>query len=176
VVVVREAAPSDAAGIGAAHAEAWRVGYCELFGEAFRDSAVEDRRNRWVSQTVRPAADGSALLVAELDGDIAGFVHAGRATDDAEAGEVFGFYVHPRYWGTGVAQALFDRAVHILRADGLDHLFLWTHGGAQRARRFYERNGWSVTGRVRQHDFGDGHQSLLVEYAQDVTRTLTRLD
>ncbi len=168
--VVREATAGDAAAIGTVHAEAWRVGYSELFDAEFLDRAVRDRRSRWARQLTELTADGSTILVVEVNGDVVGFVHAGRCGDHGDVGEVFGFYVHPRDWGTGVAQRLFDDVAELLRSVGADRLCLWTHAGAKRARRFYERNGWSATGRTRDHDFGDGRPSPLVEYVSDIGR------
>ena len=48
---------------------------------------------------------------------------------------------------------------------GFSHMRLWTPEGAARARRFYEREGWTLTGRVhRRSDFG----LPMVEYGRDI--------
>jgi GNAT superfamily N-acetyltransferase len=92
---------------------------------------------------------------------------------DAGVGEVFALYVHPDHWGTGASQSLLDEAVRRLRADNLIRVVLWTHAGAPRARRFYERCGWSPTGRTQGFDFGDGRPSPIVEYAVDAPKPAT---
>ena len=67
------------------------------------------------------------MLVAEVGGEVVGFIHFGPSTENEEVGEVYGLYVHPSSWGTGAAQALNGQgrgvAVGIIRlSDPLDPL------------------------------------------------------
>jgi len=43
------------------------------------------------------------FLVAEEAGGVVGFIHFGPGSERDEAGEVYGFYVHPSSWGDGDA-------------------------------------------------------------------------
>jgi GNAT superfamily N-acetyltransferase len=166
VVIVRQARVDDGGAVGEAHAEAWRIGFADLFEPGFLGEAVRDRRERWVSWLAGGLPGGTQVLVAEVDRQVVGFVHIGRRDADADVGEVFALYVHPDHWGTGAARSLLDEAVQRLRADGLVRVVLWTHVGAARARRFYEDQGWSATGRTARSDLGAGRPSPLVEYAR----------
>jgi RimJ/RimL family protein N-acetyltransferase len=56
-----------------------------------------------------------------------------------------------------------DRAVTSL-AESFERAFLWTHVGAHRARRFYDKVGWTETGLVRQETTWDGVTHAAVEY------------
>lgn len=163
-VVVREARQDDAAAVGEAHAEAWRVGFAGLFETGFLREAVIERRKLWVT-SLADLPSGTQVLVAEIHQQVAGFVHIGRSADCPRIGELYAIYVHPDYWGTGAARSLLDEALQWLLADDVDDVVLWTHEGAARARRFYEKNGWLLTGRTAEHDFGDGRPSRHVEYA-----------
>ena len=49
---VRDATPDDAESIGESHAEAWRIGYDELFPRAGLEAAVDLRRRMWVSSVI----------------------------------------------------------------------------------------------------------------------------
>ena len=60
-----------------------------------------------------------------------------------------GLYVRPEAWGTGVAERLHARAVETLRAAGVETARLWVLAENRRARRFYERRGWSADGTTR---------------------------
>ena len=74
-------------------------------------------------------------FVAEDDvGAVIGLLTVG---DD----ELYAIYVHPDHWGTGVGQALLDRAEGELAATCMSATLTCMVGNA-RARRFYERNGW----------------------------------
>jgi GNAT superfamily N-acetyltransferase len=73
---------------------------------------------------------------------IVGFGHVGSARADGAAGELYGFYVHPEVWGTGIGDALIERC-HQALALRFDDALLWVLTDNPRARRFYERNGWT---------------------------------
>ncbi len=44
-----------------------------------------------------------------LDGRVVAFGHVGAAHGEGADGELYGFYVHPNAWATGIADALIDR-------------------------------------------------------------------
>jgi len=162
VPIVRDGTPDDAESIGEAHAEAWRIGYDELFPRGLLEAAVDLRRRMWVGLVGDPALGGT-LLVAEEVGEVAGFIHFGPASGNDEFGEVYGLYVVPSSWGTGSAQTLMDRAVASL-AESFTLAILWTHTEAGRARRFYTKSRWAETGNHRQETTWDGLVFPAVEY------------
>ena len=63
--------------------------------------------------------------------------------------------MHPQHWGTGVGRALIEAGEDELRRLGHRDAILWVLDDNPRARRFYERAGWSVDGEAREiHIFG----------------------
>src|SRR5690348_1554687 len=84
------------------------------------------------------------VIVAELDGHIAGFAAV-------VGGELDGLFVEPDLWGRGIGRALVDAATHEARRRGLALKVV----ANPRARRFYEHCGFSVEGEV-QTRFGPG--------------------
>jgi len=91
--------------------------------------------------------DGTRPFLAEEDdGTVVGVLTVG-------ADELYAIYVHPEYWGTGVGQALLDRAEEELaRTCAVASLTCMV--GNARARRFYERNGWRVGETIVEPHFG----------------------
>jgi len=165
----RTATATDAAAIGDAHGEAWRVAYRPLFTEGFLDRAVEDRRLRWHHLLTAGDLDGVLLVVEHDEGGVVGFHHAGPSEETNEFdAEVYGFYLHPDHWGTGAANVLMSDGLARQRQAGAATCHLWTHAGGERARAFYERTGWRMTGRTRAHDFGDVQAAPLVEYERSL--------
>ena len=75
------------------------------------------------------------VIVAEVDGEIAGFAAL-------VAGELDGLFVEPDLWGLGIGKALVDAATHEARRKG----FTLSVIANPRARGFYERCGFSVEG------------------------------
>lgn len=168
---VRGATKADAAAIGEVHAEAWRVAYANVFTPGALAIAVSHRRNTGDALTAQLVADcepqlqdGSKLLVVVTDDRVVGFAHCGSGPGTALAPEIYACYVHPESWGTGAAQVLWTEIQAALPPTTVAPRVLWTLAGAVRARTFYERRGWVLTGRTRDHDFGVGQVVPLVEY------------
>jgi len=148
-LVLRDARPADADNIAESHVAAWRVGYAKLVPDTFlhHPSHLEGRRMGW-QQTLtsigsRPAPE--RLIVPEVRGRVVGFAHYGAEREpnpeSSERGELFGFYLHPDWWGTGVADVMITCVATDL-ADRFAEAVLWVLKDNRRARRFYERNGW----------------------------------
>ena len=78
------------------------------------------------------------VIVAELDGHIAGFAAV-------VGGELDGLFVEPDLWGRGIGRALADAATHEARRRGLTLKVI----ANPRARRFYEHCGFSAEGEVQ---------------------------
>ena len=128
------------------HVRTWQVAYADVLPAArLRDITVESRTERWRRLLdAQPATERTA--VAELDGDVVGFVSTGPAREDERRGELYAIYVHPDVWGTGSGRALMASALEHLRAEGFADAILWVLEDNPRARRFYERAGWSADG------------------------------
>jgi GNAT superfamily N-acetyltransferase len=89
---------------------------------------------------------GTRPFLAEKDGNVIGVLTVG---DD----ELYAIYVHPEHWGTGVGQALLERAEAELSAT-CEVAVLTCMVGNGRARRFYERNGWKLGETLVEPHFG----------------------
>lgn len=61
--------------------------------------------------------------------------------------------VHPAAWGTGLGRAAVLAAVDGIRDRGASEARLWCLVENRRARRLYERLGWTPTGHAREAEF-----------------------
>ena len=88
-------------------------------------------------------------VVAEPGGVLAGVVShipasASRLrSDDPGLIHFRRLFIHPGWHGSGLAQRLHQRAVDDARARGFTSMVLFTPYAQGRARRFYERQGWT---------------------------------
>ena len=94
---------------------------------------------------------GAHVFVPTIDDRVVGFGYVGPERGDGAAsgtrrGEVYAFYVHPTAWGSGAAAATMARCTEFLRDHGFTEAMLWVLRDNPRARRFYEKVGWSTTG------------------------------
>lgn len=130
---IRPARPADAERIVDIWASGWRDGHLadappELLAHRTRDAFVP-RVHVAIART----------RVAEVDGVIAGFT---MVHDD----EVDQVYVDAPYRGTGLASRMLADAAEQVRAAGHPLPWLAVARGNARARRFYEREGWTDAG------------------------------
>jgi GNAT superfamily N-acetyltransferase len=150
---VRPAVASDADAIGDAHAESWLAAYAGIFDREFLVGAAESRRTGWRNLIDHLLAPPNVLLVGELEEHVVAFGHAAPSGEPRTV-EVCGFYAHPAAWGSGVATALMQELL-VVAGTGFDTSMLWTFRQAARARRFYEKVGYTLTGRERAEDLMD---------------------
>ena len=92
-------------------------------------------------------------VVGERDGEIAGHVAfrsagSSRWGDGGDAGlaHLWQVFVRPAHWGTGLAPTLLAAATERAGERGFARMRLYTPAGQARARRFYEREGWTARG------------------------------
>ncbi len=152
---IREAKPEDAAVIALVHVRTWQSAYRGQVPDEFLDSlSVERREEAWrewfAGEEIRP----NEVFVAEVDGAVVGFANVGDCRDedaDDETGELRAIYLLPDYWDTRTGVALMEAATDALRGR-FQRATLWVLDFNDRARRFYERGGWSFEGTTKDDD------------------------
>lgn len=112
------------------------------------------------------------IILAEREGELLGLVSYMRSLMREEedlAGAELAYlkllFVRPDWWGSPLAQRLMSHALEGMREKGFTTSYLWTMAGNQRARRFYERNGWQHDGMSRAHPL---HGLPLVRYRREL--------
>ncbi|GIH99534.1 GNAT family N-acetyltransferase [Planobispora takensis] len=168
-VFVRQGVPDDLEAVLRIKNETWKTAYRGLLPQDFLDglSVTPRALEFWREWTT---SGGGHLLVGGEGGDadggpgeeIAGFsvfgaerdpeqgrAAAGEGGEAGGGGEVFAIYVLPERWSTGLGLALMTRSVERLRELGHREAGLWVLEGNARARRFYERFGFTLSGRVQ---------------------------
>lgn len=114
------------------------------------------------------------LVAEEPDGRITGWAAVGPVRTDegppkspcrpGETGELYALYVHPERIGTGTGRALMEAALAVGRRRGHPLLTLWVLGDNTRARRFYEKAGFTPDGATDTFEI-DGAALTDVRYA-----------
>jgi ribosomal protein S18 acetylase RimI-like enzyme len=132
-VAIRAATPDDAAVVG----EIWRSGWHDGHIGNVPDELVALRTDE--SFDTRAAERVADTTVAVVGGKVAGFVMV--MSDEVEQ-----VYVSRDHRGTGVARTLLTAAEHLVAASGHATAWLAVATGNARARRFYERSGWTDEG------------------------------
>jgi RimJ/RimL family protein N-acetyltransferase len=137
--VIRPATAEDAEAAARVHVDSWAAAY------TFRGPSLEQRLDL---HRRFPAS-----FVAEVGGEIVGFVGVGPSRDPDAEGELYTIYVAPAHWGTGLGRELIRAGEERMRELGYRRVVLWVLEGNTRAERFYESAGWSADGERRSIEF-----------------------
>jgi GNAT superfamily N-acetyltransferase len=130
--VLRSATPADAGAISAIWHAGWRDGHLGHVPTAL----LRHRNPADFAALVPPRVD--ATTVAITGSGVVGFV-------TVRHDEIEQLYVDAVARGTGVADLLLAHGEDAVRSS-FDRAWLAVVAGNSRARRFYERNGWSDAG------------------------------
>lgn len=143
-VNIRLATTDDARAIAEIHVRAWQAAYQGLIPEEHLLSMSVDRREgKWLETL---ATGPGETRVAEDEGRILGWISTGPSRDEdatPQTGELYAMYLHPDHWRQGIGQALWEAGKASLVAAGFQAATLWVLTGNERARRFYEANGFA---------------------------------
>jgi ribosomal protein S18 acetylase RimI-like enzyme len=133
----------------------------EIWGPAWRDGHLGGVPNELVrirtpeNFVQRSTAIQPYTTLAVLDGSIVGFV----AVRDDEIDQLF---VDASARGVGIADTLLGAGEDAIRAAGHEGAWLAVVATNARARRFYERNGWSDGGEFSYTTDGEDGTTLEV--------------
>ena len=130
---LRPATPDDAPAV----AEIWYHGFRDGHLGNVPDEFVAVRTEESFGPRAAKRVDDTVLAIE--DGAVAGFI---MVVED----EVEQVYVSARHRGSGVAAILLAEAERLVKAKGHERAWLAVAPGNTRARRFYERNGWTDEG------------------------------
>ena len=135
---IRPAQPEDAEALATLQDAAWREGFRAIAGDP---SALDRLRKAF---TERLEQEDRPVVVAELDGEVRGFVSFGPSRDEGEeGGEVYGLYVDPGAWRQGTGRVLLERALAGLKESGFAEVTLWSFADNARACALYEASGFA---------------------------------
>ncbi|MBC6468967.1 GNAT family N-acetyltransferase [Actinomadura alba] len=132
-VEVRPARAEDAEAVARIWWRGWRDGH---LGNVPAELVVARTPESFGTRAAQRVGD---TVVAVAGDAVAGFV---MVVDD----EVEQVYVSEDHRGTGVATALLAEAERLVGSNGHRRAWLAVVAGNARARRFYERNGWTDEG------------------------------
>ena len=145
---LRDALPDDAGAIAAAVARGFD-GYRSFAPAGWEPPPVE-REVELVRVTL--SSRDTWCVIAERDGAMAAhclFAPAAIgtfATDEPGLAQLRGLFVEREWWGSGLALELHSMAIAEAAGRGWTAMRLFTPAGQARARRFYEREEWTLRG------------------------------
>jgi ribosomal protein S18 acetylase RimI-like enzyme len=169
---IRRATEDDVSDIARIHVEAWRWAYKGQLPDDFLQSLSIERRTEGWRQEISDPESESRVWVTIESGRVVGFASTAPSRDedtDDRTAELLTLYLEPQRVGTGLGRALLVHAVEDLQRRGYERASLWVLTSNERARRFYERNGWHPDGRTKADEVR-GVQLNEVRYRRSLER------
>lgn len=148
-IKIRAAQPADAQAIARLHYQTWRETYRDLAPEvAFEVLTESVRLSRW-NEMLAQEGSGRVMLLAEADGQVAGFGVAGPSSHDVfqNRAEVKFLYVGAAFKRMGVGRTLLIELARHLMELGYSGMALGVVVGNEPAIAFYEALGGRRGGR-----------------------------
>lgn len=150
-IIIRRAEPGDVAALGEMGAALMRTHYAfdpQRFIPPGDGTEASEGYGHFLGSQLNE--DGVIVLVAERKGQILGYAYAAieplnwKELRD-ECGFVHDLLVTDEARGSGVGDALLDRATDWLREQGMPRVVLWTSPHNEGARRLFERRRFRQT-------------------------------
>ena len=172
---VREMTAADIDDVSALRVRGWQSAYDGLMprsylaamtfgggrGEATRDLRQGRRRRSPISS---PRAPTAAITGWAAFGPYRPQGPHGQG-ESADGAELYALYALPELIGTGIGRALMSACLDRAVERGFPRILLWVVRGNTRARRFYERAGFTLDGAEDTYDI-EGTAVPIVRYVR----------
>jgi ribosomal protein S18 acetylase RimI-like enzyme len=165
-VTIRAPTPADVPRIAAVVAEGFET--YRSFAPAGWTPPPATEHERYLRE--RLWDDDTWATLAERRETIAGIVSmtpaatARRPVDDPRLAHLWQLFIAREWWGSGLATELHGLVTEAATRRGFTAMRLYTPADQARARRFYEREGWSLVATDPDDDIG----FEVVEYRLDL--------
>ena len=152
-IIIRKVVPEDAHDYAACHISCWLSAYKGIVSKEFLEnipSELEQREERYRKAFIEPG-DCEYYCVIKAERMI-GFLFFGKSTDNDKllAGDVIAIYLLEEFWSKGYGKQMMDFAVEKLKSNGHNEIILWTFKDNERAKRFYEKYGFTYNGKEKE--------------------------
>lgn len=154
-IEIRAATKEDASSLANIIVESWKSAYSELIPEAEITRYLDkDRRKVQFEKFIE---DGEIVLIGFFDEIPCGLVFANKDNDEGleNCGSVYSIYLLEETWGKGLSSKLMDETVEILKGEGCKKISLWVYEENIRARKFYEKHGFTFDGSKKHSRFSN---------------------
>lgn len=145
------ALPEEAETFASIHAASWKAAYRDIFPPAYLAGFTPQKRAEVFRRHFGQGQEESYLFyTGEKAEGIAILGPSWELDYPEEVGEICAFYFLPEAWGTGAAQKGLDFSLAYFVEKGYAGAVLWVLEENRRARRFYEKGGFSFDGTRRE--------------------------
>lgn len=159
---------SDLESASAIYALSWKSAYKDIFSDKLLREIPLDF---WVEASNNHNTNKMERCILNAEGEDIGAGGYGISRDYngySELGEIASIYFLKKAWGKGYASILMQFMINELKNMGCTKIHLWVLEENKRAQRFYEKLGFTKTGKTKNFEF-KGEKKITVEYKKIIT-------
>lgn len=153
----------DRDAISQIYEESWKFAYKGLIPQDYLDGIP---KGNWAKAVDTPGWNTLLMLDGVRIIGTSSYCHS-RFEDWKEFGEIISIYFLPEYMGKGYGRVLLQAVVDKLAGMGCRDILLWVLAENERAKRFYEKNGFAESGAYLDDNIG-GKALKEVQYVRHV--------
>ena len=159
---VRLAKEADAPFCAKIHIDSWNFAYVESIPREILEKQNAKRYSLW-EMLLKNNTDSHYVITYK--GTIIGFMTINPPReDDLPPGtyEITGLYLAPEFVGKGCGKYAMDRAKDMIRRRGCTCISLWVLDKNERAKKFYEKNGFKADGMIKASGLGESAEERFI--------------
>ncbi len=149
----------DRYAISRIYEESWKYAYKDIIPKSYLDSIP---KGRWADAIEKPGMHSLIMLKGDEIIGTSSYCKS-RLSDMEGCGEIVSIYLLPEYIGIGCGRELFKATIDELKKLGFNDIFLWVLEENHRARQFYEKTGFTLSGKYLEDNIG-GKDLIEVQY------------
>lgn len=140
----------DRKAISKIYEKSWKFAYQGLIPQDYLDGIPA---GNWAKAVDTPGWNTLLMLDGGRIVGTASYCHS-RFKDWKDYGEIISIYFLPAYMGKGYGRALLQAVLDKLAEMGCTDILLWVLAENERAKKFYEKNGFSASGAYLDDNIG----------------------
>ena len=157
---VRKAVPEDSNIVGEVHSAAWKSAYRGIFPDEYIDGDTPSKRASEFLESIKD--DRCSYYLLEEDGHAAGIV---KTYEENDTLEIESIYILDEYRGKGIGREFME---YIKTYRPQKCISLWVLEVNAKARRFYENNGFVMSGESRTIKRGNDFKQLRYNFCKNI--------
>ena len=168
-ITIRKVLPEDVYDYTVCHIACWNAAFRGIVSDEYLDNMsaeIEERVERLKKTLDRPG--NSEFYCVIFEGRMIGRLIIGKSQDEdkPDAGAIVAIYLLDEFWGKGYGREMMDFAIGALKRLGYREVVLWTPKENERAKRFYEKYGFTADGATK--EMGIGKALVIIRYVFNI--------
>ncbi|MDR1159402.1 MAG: GNAT family N-acetyltransferase [Syntrophomonadaceae bacterium] len=133
--------------MGFIHSKSWQAAYRGIIPDNVVDDFLPEKRAAIFQKVITTNPEEYYLFkVDDIPAGIGSLYKNYEENMDETEGEIYSIYFHPDFWGTLATHKAVEFCLDRLKELGFKRIVIWVLQDNIRARKFYEKHGFTLDG------------------------------